>query len=115
DLNIGARAGGAQYQYTLLANELTELERLAPALRAALSRLPELTDVSSDYQDRGLETVLEIDRAKAAKLGVSARKIDALLGDAFGQRLVSTIYEPLNQYYVVMTLAPEFKEGPEGL
>jgi multidrug efflux pump len=115
DLNIGARAGGAQYQYTLLANELRELERLAPALRAALSRLPELTDVSSDYQDRGLETVLEIDRAKAAKLGVSARKIDALLGDAFGQRLVSTIYEPLNQYYVVMTLAPEFKEGPEAL
>jgi multidrug efflux pump len=115
DLNIGARAGAAQYQYTLFANDLPDLQRLAPALRTALSRLPELTDVSSDYQDRGLQTVLDVDRAKAAHLGISARQVDAVLGDAFGQRLVSTIYEPLNQYYVVLTLAPEFKEGPAAL
>lgn len=115
DLNIGARAGAAQYQYTLLASELSDLERLAPALRNALARLPELTDVTSDYQDRGLQTVIEIDRDKAARLGLSAQSIDAALADAFGQRLVSTLYEPLNQYYVVLTLAPEFKESPAAL
>ncbi len=110
DLNIGARAGAAQYQYTLFANELPDLQRLAPALRGALSRLPELTDVSSDYQDRGLQTVLEVDRAKAAHLGISAQKVDAVLGDAFGQRLVSTIYEPAEP----VLRRPDSRPGVQG-
>jgi multidrug efflux pump len=115
DLNIGARAGAAQYQYTLLASELSELRDLAPKLRTALAKLPELADVNSDYQDKGLQTQLVVDRGAAARLGITARQIDTTLNDAFGQRLVSTIYEPLNQYYVVLTVAAPFKQGPAAL
>jgi multidrug efflux pump len=115
DLNIGARAGAAQFQYTLLASELSELRELAPKLRTALVKLPELTDVSSDYQDKGLQTQLVVDRGAAARLGITARQIDTTLNDAFGQRLVSTIYEPLNQYYVVLTVAAPFKQSPAAL
>jgi len=115
ELNIGARTGGAQFQYTVLASDLEDLRAFAPRLQAALTKLPELTDVSSDAQDKGLQTTLVIDRDAASRLGVTQRQIDATLNDAFGQRLVSTIYEPLNQYYVVLTLAPQFAQGPEAL
>ncbi len=115
ELNIGARAGGAQYQFTLLGSDLADLRAVAPRLRAALARLPELTDVNSDFQERGLQTLLSVDRAAAARLGISARQIDATLNDAFGQRLVSTIYEPLNQYYVVLTLEPTHGRDPAAL
>ncbi|MDO9180552.1 MAG: efflux RND transporter permease subunit [Agitococcus sp.] len=115
ELNIGVRQGGAQFQYTLLANDLEELRRLAPRLRGALSRLPELTDVNSDFQDKGLQTFVHVDREAAARLGISPRQIDNALNNAFGQRLVSTIYEPLNQYYVVLTLEPQFTQSPAAL
>ncbi|MET0379432.1 MAG: multidrug efflux RND transporter permease subunit [Spongiibacteraceae bacterium] len=115
DIDIGGRSGGAQYQYTLLASDLDELRTWAPRVKDALNELPELTDVSSDLQDGGLQTSLVIDRAAAARLGLTASAIDSTLNDAFGQRLVSTIYAPLNQYYVVLTLNKEFASDTAAL
>lgn len=115
EFNIGVRPGSAEFQYTLLSSNVEDLRAFSPLLREALSKLPQLTDVSSDAQDKGLQTNLLIDRDAAARLGITQRQIDATLNDAFGQRLVSTIYEPLNQYFVVLTLAPRFAEGPESL
>ncbi len=115
EFNIGVRPGSAEFQYTLLSSNVEDLRAFSPLLREALSKLPQLTDVSSDAQDKGLQTNLVIDRDAAARLGITQRQIDATLNDAFGQRLVSTIYEPLNQYFVVLTLAPRFAEGPESL
>src|SRR5208337_3112453 len=87
----------------------------APKILAALQPLPELRDVNSDQQTKGLETDLVIDRATAARLGVTVSAIDNTLYDAFGQRQVSTIYNPLNQYHVVMEVAPQFWQSPEVL
>lgn len=115
EFNIGVRPGSAEFQYTLLSSNVEDLRAFSPLLREALSKLPQLTDVSSDAQDKGLQTNLVIDRDAVARLGITQRQIDATLNDAFGQRLVSTIYEPLNQYFVVLTLAPRFAEGPESL
>jgi multidrug efflux pump len=113
--SMGTRPGAAQYQYTLLADDLDALNTMAPRLLVALSRLPELKDVSSDFQNKGLQTRLVIDREAASHLGVTQKQIDTTLNDAFGQRLVSTIFEPLNQYYVVLTLAAQYAKGPEAL
>jgi multidrug efflux pump len=107
DINIGARPGGAMFQYSLLASDLDELREWTPGFRAALAKLPQLADVSSDMQDNGLQAALTIDRDTASRLGIASRDIDSALNDAFGQRLVSTIYTPLNQYYVVLALPPE--------
>lgn len=115
DMNIGARPGAAQFQYTLLSSELEPLREFAPRLMSELRRLPELRDVSSDFQDRGLQSTLVIDRTAAARLDITTSQVETALQDAFGQRLVSTIYEPLNQYYVVLTLGSEFKESPSAL
>jgi len=115
DFNIGVRQGFAEYQYTMLSTSVDDLRALSPKLRAVLSKLPELADVSSDAQDKGLQTTLVVDRDAASRLGITQRQIDVALNDAFGQRLASTIYEPLNQYYVVLTLAPQFAQGPESL
>jgi multidrug efflux pump len=115
DLTIGARSSGAQFQYTILSSDLDAWRTLAPRLRGALARLPQLTDVNSDFQDKGLQTRLVVDRAAAARLGITARQIDATLNDAFGQRPVSTIYEPLNQYFVVLTLLPQFTQDAAAL
>jgi hydrophobe/amphiphile efflux-1 (HAE1) family protein len=115
EFNIGVRPGSAEFQYTLLSSNIEDLRTFSPLLRDALAKLPQLTDVSSDAQDKGLQANLVIDRDAAARLGITQRQIDASLNDAFGQRLVSTIYEPLNQYFIVLTLAPRFAEGPESL
>jgi multidrug efflux pump len=115
DIRIGGRQANAQYQFTLLADELEDLRKWEAPVRAALSNLPELVDVNTDQQDKGLQTSLVIDRDAAARLGVSTRMIDATLNDAFGQRIVSTIYHPLNQYRVVMEAAPEYWQSPEAL
>jgi len=115
DIRIGGRQANAQYQYTLLADDLEALRTWEPLLRNALSQLPELTDVNTDQQDKGMQTTLVIDRDAAARLGVTMSKIDTTLNDAFGQRQVGVIYNPLNQYRVVMELAPEFLQGPETL
>jgi multidrug efflux pump len=112
---IGARASYAQYQYTLLADNTEELYDWARKVEAALQRLPQLTDVNLDQQQKGLETDLVIDRATAARLGVTISQIDNTLYDAFGQRQVSTIFAAQNQYHVVMEVAPEFWQNPETL
>jgi multidrug efflux pump len=115
DIRIGGRQSNAQYQYTLMADELTDLREWEPRLRRALSQLPQLTDIDTDQQDKGAQTSLVIDRDAAARLGISMSTIDSTLNDAFGQRQVGVIYNPLNQYRVVMELAPEFLQGPESL
>jgi multidrug efflux pump len=115
DIRVGGRASGAQYQYTLQADDLNALRRWEPKVRGAMDKLPELADVNTDREDKGLQTSLEIDRDAAARLGVTASMIDSVLNDAFGQRQVSTIYNPLNQYRVVMEVAPQYWQSPESL
>ncbi len=115
DVRIGGRPSNAQYQYTLQGDDLSDLRTWEPKVRDALSQLPQLVDVNTDQQDAGLQTSLVIDRDAAARLGLNLRGIDTTLNDAFGQRQVSTIYNPLNQYRVVMELAPAFLQNPETL
>src|SRR5205085_4544139 len=105
----------ALYQYTVQGDNLTELYEWAPKVTAALEQLPELTEVNSDQQQKGLETDLVIDRATAARLGLTVAQIDNTLYDAFGQRQVSVIYAPRNQYHVVMEVAPQFWASPDTL
>src|SRR5271157_3519051 len=115
DLTIGGRFGNAQYQYTLQSANLDDLNNWAPRLLAKLRTLPELRDQNSDQQDKGLQAKLVIDRDTASRLGVTAQTLDNALYDAFGQRQVSTMYRPLNQYHVVMEVAPQFQQTPEAL
>ncbi len=115
DIRIGGRQSNAQYQYTLQADDIDTLRTWGPRVRNALTLLPELTDVSTDQQDKGLQTSLVIDRDAASRLGVSVSTIDTTLNDAFGQRQVGVIYNPLNQYRVVMELAPPYLQGPQTL
>jgi multidrug efflux pump len=106
DVRIGGRQSNAQYQYTLQADDLASLRSWEIKIRNAVSTLPQLTDVNTDAQDKGVESYLIIDRDAAARLGVNAAEIDTTLNDLFGQRQVSTIYNPMNQYRVVMEAAP---------
>jgi len=115
DLRIGGRMGGAQYQYTLQSDSVAELNEWAPLLYRKLRALPEIADVNSDQQDRGLQAGLQIDRQTAGRLGISAQMIDDTLYDAFGQRQVSVMYTQLNQYHVVMEVEPAFWQNPDGL
>ena len=115
DIRVGGRSANAQYQFTLQADDLEELRTWEPRVRRALGNLPELVDVNTDQEDKGIQTSLVIDRDTASRLGVTPRMIDATLNDAFGQRQVSTIYNPLNQYRVIMEAAPEFWQSPETL
>ncbi len=115
DLRTGGRQSNAQYQYTLQSDDLNELYLWVPKITEALQKLPILTQVNSDQQQNGLETDIVIDRATASRLGVNPSMIDNTLYDAFGQRDVSTIYNPLNQYHVVMEVAPRFWQNPETL
>ncbi len=113
--HFGGRQGYAQYQYTLLSDSLDSLNTWVPKITAALKKNPALRDVVSDRQEGGLDVRLHIDRATAARLGVNMSEIDNTLYDAFGQRLVSTIYEGMNQYHVVMEVAPQFWQSPDTL
>ncbi|HME36485.1 MAG TPA: multidrug efflux RND transporter permease subunit [Candidatus Sulfotelmatobacter sp.] len=115
DLTIGGRFGNAQYQYTLQSANLDDLNNWAPRLLAKLRSLPELRDQNSDQQDKGLQAKLVIDRDTASRMGINAQTLDNALYDAFGQRQVSTMYRPLNQYHVVMEVAPQFQQTPEAL
>ena len=115
DIHFGGRQGNAAYQYTLLSDDLATLDAWTPKITTALQNNPALQDVSSDRQAAGLDVQLQIDRATAARLGVNMSDVDNTLYDAFGQRLVSTIYEDMNQYYVVMEVAPQFWQSPETL
>ncbi len=113
----GGRSGNAQYQYTLLGDDLTELRKWSVNLRRALQDVPEVEDVDSDLQPGGLETDLIVDRDSASRLGLTESQIDNTLGGAFAQAQVSTIYNPFSpqQYHVVMEVAPEFWQSPEVL
>jgi multidrug efflux pump len=116
DIRVGGRQGNSQYQFTLQSDTLSELYTWGPKLVEALRRdTSVITDVDSDQQQRGLQVNLTIDRDAAARLGVSSRTISATLYDAFGQRQVSTIYNALNQYHVVMEVHPDYWENPESL
>ena len=115
DVSVGGRFSGAQYQYTLQADNLDDLYHWAPIIMARMRQIPELRDLNSDQQDKGLQSYLAVDRDTAGKLGISMQDIDNTLNDAFGQRQVSNIYKGLNQYHVVLEVAPEFQENPDGL
>ncbi|MDE1961096.1 MAG: multidrug efflux RND transporter permease subunit [Xanthomonadaceae bacterium] len=115
DIRTGGRQSNSAYQYTLLSDDLDALRTWAPKITAALKNVPEVTDVDSDQQNKGLETQLAFDRDAAARLGITTQQIDSTLNDAFGQRQVSTIYNALNQYHVVMEVAPQFQQDPSAL
>jgi multidrug efflux pump len=115
DIRMGGRQASSEYQYTLQADDLDDLRTWEPEIRKALGQLPELVDVDSDQEDKGLQAFLDIDRDTASRLGVTPSLIDSTLNDGFGQRQVSTIYNPLNQYRVVMEAASEYWQSPETL
>jgi multidrug efflux pump len=115
DIRAGGRSSNAQYQFTLQGDDTKTLYEWTPKLVAALQRVPILADVNSDLQQHGLETDIQIDRATAMRLGVTPSNIDNTLYDAFGQRQVSVIYNALNQYHVVMEVAPRYWQNPRTL
>ena len=115
DIRIGGRQSNATYQFTLQADELQELRDWEPKVKLALSRVPELTDVNTDAQDKGLQTSVMFNRDAASRLGITPSAIDTALNNAFGQRQVSTIYQSLNQYRVIMEAAPQYWQSPQSL
>jgi multidrug efflux pump len=115
ELNIGGRQSATQYQYTLTADSVSDLNHWSPLMMAAMMKTPELRDVATDQQDHGLETKLVVDRDTASRLGITSLAIDQTLSSAFGQRQVSTTYKTLNQYHVVMEVAPQWQQTPEAL
>lgn len=115
DLLIGGRQGNAQFQYTLSANSLALLNQWAPIVTTKLSTLPGIADVNSDQRNHGLQVMVNIDRDTASRFGLTVQQIDATLYNAFGQSLVSTMYTAMNQYYVVMEVAPRYWQRPETL
>jgi len=108
DIRVGGRAANAQYQFSLQADSVEELYNWAPKILAELQKVPQLTDVNSDQQNRGLQASLVIDRATASRLGITPQNIDDALYDAFGQRQISTMYTQLNQYHVILEVDPKF-------
>ncbi len=115
DLRIGGRSSNALYQYTIQADNLTDLNTWGPKLLTEMKRLPGLQDVNTDQQNGGLDELLNYDRVTAARLGQTAQSLDQGLYSAFGQSEVSIIYTQLNQYYVVLEVAPEYWQTPAGL
>ncbi len=115
DIRVGGRQSNAQYQYTIQGDSLAEITKWSPKILAALQAIPILRDVNSDQQNKGLEAELVIDRDTASRLGITASMVDNTLYDAFGQRQVSTIYNTLNQYHVVMEVAPQYWQSPQTL
>src|SRR5258708_5641537 len=115
DVGRGGRGGDANYQFTLLSDDLEQLRAWAPRLERALRDVPEIADLNSDQEVRGLQTTLVIDREAASRLGLGPRQIDSALNLAFGPSIVSTIYRELNQYRVVMEAAPQYWQNPDGL
>ncbi|MGB0108689.1 MAG: efflux RND transporter permease subunit, partial [Terriglobales bacterium] len=115
DLRIGGRSSNAMYQYTLQSDNVQDLSKWGPVLLNEMKHLPGLQDVNSDQQNGGLEELMNYDRVTAAKLGLTAQSLDSELYSAFGQSEVSIIYTQLNQYYVVLEVAPQYWQSPEGL
>jgi multidrug efflux pump len=115
DIRIGGRQANAQYQYTLQAETTDQLQQYGPELLSAIKKAPGFQDASTDQQNNGLQALLTYDRPTEARLGITPQLIDSTLYSAFGQSEVSTIYTELNQYYVVMEVAPKYWQSPEGL
>jgi multidrug efflux pump len=115
DLRIGGRGGGALYQYTIQSDNIDDLAHWAPVLYQNMQKLPDLTDVNTDWQNGGLQESLNYDRVTAARMGQTPQSLDSALCSAFCQSEVSVIYTQLNQYYVVMEVAPQYWQDPSGL
>jgi multidrug efflux pump len=115
DLTVDTRVSRTQYHYALEDPDIDELNSFAPRLVETLRKQPELRDVSSDQQDKGLRVLVAMDRSTASRLGITPQLIDDVLYDAFGQRQVSTIFTQLNQYRVVLAVKPDFQQGPDSL
>ena len=115
DIRIGGRGGNSLYQYTIQADNFRDLAHWGPILLQNMQKLPGLTDVNTDQQDGGLDEILTYNRVEAARLGQTPQTLDQSLSSAFGQSQVSVIYEPLNQYYVVLEVAPQYWQDPSGL
>ena len=115
DIRVGGRGSNSQYQYTLRADNLADLNTWSQRLLAKMKALPGLRDANTDQQNKGLQTTVVVDRDSAARLGLSSQAIDEALYDSFGQRNVSTMYTSLNQYFVVMEVDPRFQQSPSSL
>jgi multidrug efflux pump len=115
DLRIGGRSSNAMYQYTIQSDNVKDLSKWGPVMLGQMQHLPGFQDVSSDQQNGGLDELLSYDRVTAAKLGITTQQLDSALYGAFGQSEVSIIYTQLNQYYVVLEVAPQYWQSPEGL
>ncbi len=115
DIRMGGRSGGAMYQYTIQADNIADLTQWGPIMLASMAKLPDLTDVNTDQQNQGLEELLNYDRVTAARLGQTPQSLNSSLCSAFCQSQVSVIYTQLNQYYVVMEVAPQYWQDPSGL
>jgi multidrug efflux pump len=112
DVRVGGRFGASQYQFTMRGDNLKDLQTYGPRMLQELRTVSLIADVNSDQQDRGLQAFLQYDRATAARFGISPQLIDNTLYDAFGERQVSTMYTSLNQYHVIMEVAPQFWQNP---
>jgi multidrug efflux pump len=112
DIRVGGRFGAAQYQFTMQGDNLRDLQAFGPRMLQALRTIPLIVDVNTDQQDRGLQSYVQVDRATAARFGISSQLADNVLYDAFGEREVSTMYTSLNQYYVIMVVGREFWQNP---
>ena len=115
DVRTGGRQSSSQYQYTMQADQLSDLNYWAPRMLERISHIPEIKDANSDQQVHGLQTTIEVDRDTASRMGVPMAAIDGTLNDAFGQRQVSNIYKGLNQYHVVLEVAADFRQDPTAL
>jgi multidrug efflux pump len=115
DVRMGGRQSNSTYQYTLKSDNIADLRQWATRLAEAMKRQPALTDVDTDQQENGVEAYVEVDRDSAARMGISSRDIDNALYNGFGQRQVATIYGELNQYRVIMGVAPQYIRSPQAL
>lgn len=115
DLRFGARTSSSQFEYTVKADDLEDLKVWGPRIRSALMRLKEIEDISTEFEDRGLQTSLVIDREAVARLGLSMRDISTALQNAYAQRQIGVIYNPLNQYRVVLEIAPRYLQDDQAL
>jgi len=115
DIRIGGRMSNAQYQYTIQSDSVADLVKWGPILMDAMAKLPGFTDVNSDQQNSGLQAYLTYDRLTASRMGITPQAIDTTLYDAFGQSQVSTMFTSLNQYHVVLEVAPQFWQSPQSL
>ena len=115
DVRMGGRSSNAQYQYTIRSDNLDDLVKWGPVILQEMRKLPGLQDINTDQQNSGLQALLVYDRKTAARLGISAQTLDQTLYAAFGQRLASTIYTALNQYFVVLEVAPKYWQSPQEL